>query len=124
MIPTDTKVFFAKNPADFRRSFDGLAALVKATLDRDPSAGGLFVFINKRGDQVRVLFRDPHGWCLLSKRLDRGHFRRPPIKEGLFVWQTEAKYLLQFLNDIELTRRVRSKVGSTSAKHLHIVPPS
>ena len=101
MIPPTTKVYFAVKPADLRRSFFGLAALANAELERNPAEGGLFVFCNRRRDQIRVLFKDPHGWCLVCKRLDRGHFRRPSCEEGRFVWEADATALLRFLEDIE-----------------------
>lgn len=55
MIPAGTRVYFALRPADLRRSFDGLAALAAGELAKDPRAGGLFVFANRRGHQVRAL---------------------------------------------------------------------
>lgn len=122
MIPAGTKVDFAAAPADFRRSFDGLAATAAATMKRDPSAGGLFVFLNKRGNQVRVLFRDAHGWCLLAKRLDRGRFRRPRIEDGCFCWETEARELLLFLDDVDVSSRRRRGSRPRSA-HLSVVQP-
>lgn len=122
MIPAGTKVYFAAKPADFRRSFDGLAATVAATMAKDPSAGGLFVFLNKRGNQARVLFRDAHGWCLLAKRLDRGRFRRPRIEDGHFCWETEARTLMFFLDDIDLSsKRSRCTAGGARAPQLTVV---
>ena len=50
MFPSSTRVFFAVQPTDLRRSFDGLAATAHAALEKDPARGGLFVFLNKRGD--------------------------------------------------------------------------
>lgn len=112
MIPAGTKVYFARLPADLRRSFDGLAATAASVLQRDPAQGGLFVFLNKRGNQVRVLFRDAHGVCILAKRLDRGRFRRPPLKDGCFCWEIEAPALLRFLDDVELGARRPSSTGT------------
>lgn len=103
MIPAGTKVYFAVAPADLRKSFDGLSALTMVELERNPSEGGLFVFLNKRGNQVRVLFRDRHGCCILAKRLDRGRFRRPRMKDGQFCWELDAPRLMAFLDDIEFT---------------------
>jgi transposase len=111
MIAPGTKVYFAVKPADLRRSFS-LAALASAELAKDPTQGGLFVFLNRKGSQVRIVFRDPHGWCLLCKRLDRGKFRRPPLENGSFVWELDAAELLHWLDDIEPTpasvRRARA----------------
>jgi transposase len=104
MIPYGTRVYFAVQPADLRKSFTGLAALASAQLAKDPTQGGLFVFCNRKASQVRILFRDPHGWCLLCKRLDRGKFRRPPLENGSFVWELDAPALLHWLDDVEPTR--------------------
>ena len=53
MIAPGTKVYFAVKPADLRRTFS-LAALASAELAKDPTQGGLFIFLNRKGDQVRV----------------------------------------------------------------------
>jgi transposase len=103
MIPLGTKVYFARVPADFRCSFDGLSALSASALGRDPVKGGLFVFLNKRANQVRILFRDPHGWCIVAKRLDRGRFRRPSMEAGVFCWETDVRALMAFLDDMKET---------------------
>jgi len=113
MIPRHTRVYFATQPADLRKSFDGLAALATSELERDPRAGGLFVFVNRRANQVRILFRDSKGWCLLSKRLDRGRFRRPVCENGRFSWEADAGVLLKWLDDIDFSsaaRRTRRSV--------------
>lgn len=125
MIPAGTSVYFAVAPADLRKSFDGLTTLAMAALERNPSEGGLFVFLNRRGNQVRVLFRDNHGCCILAKRLDKGKFRRPKVKEGCFCWELEAPALMKFLDDIDMTRgRATPKDSSTTspeARHLKLV---
>ena len=115
MIPTGTKVYFAVKPADLRRSFDGLSALCMAELQHNPCEGGLFVFLNKKGNQVRVLFRDRHGCCIVAKCLDRGRFRRPKLQGGQFCWQLDAARLMAFLDDIDF-KRGRGTSKQTSAK--------
>ena len=119
MIPAGTKVYFAVAPADLRRSFDGLSATAASVLRRDPSQGGLFVFVNKRGNQVRVLFRDSHGLCILAKRLDEGRFRRPKVEDGCFCWQTDAPTLMKFLDDVDISTDRRGAVQ----RMLKIVKP-
>jgi transposase len=115
MIAPGTRVYFALKPADLRRSFDGLAALASSELARDPTRGGLFVFTNRRANQVRILFRDPRGWCLLAKRLDRGRFRRPASEDGCFVWEADGAALLRFLEEVDLTRSAARTCRATAA---------
>lgn len=122
MIPAGTRVYIATEPADLRRSFDGLAATTLERLGRDPREGGLFVFTNRRGNQVRVLFRDPQGWCILAKRLDRGRFRSPKVEDGRVSWETDAQTLLRFLDDIvPPSRESRSNTKRAASRTLTVV---
>jgi transposase len=67
-------VYLYGQPADLRCSFDGLQALVRQGLREDPLNGGLYVFINRRGTQIRVLYFDRSGFCIWAKRLEAGRF--------------------------------------------------
>jgi len=67
----------ALQPVDGRRGIDGLAALVRAVLGRDPLDGALYVFFSRRLDRARVLYFSHNGYGLLSKRLERGRFHLP-----------------------------------------------
>lgn len=61
-------------PVDMRKSFDGLYALTRNSLKLNPLSGHLFVFINRRATQMKVLYWDRSGFCLWSKRLEAGRF--------------------------------------------------
>lgn len=131
MIPSGTKVYFAVAPADLRKSFDGLAALCMGALAMDPTQGGLFVFLNRQGNQVRVLFRDGQGWCLLAKRLDTGRFRRPEVHSDgtVVVQEAEVKQLMAFLDDVVVSthsagiaNRPRLRVVETGACSTNPLP--
>jgi transposase len=61
-------------PCDMRKSFDGLQTLVRHGLDRDPTDGGLYVFVNRRATQTRVLYFDHSGFCIWAKRIEAGRF--------------------------------------------------
>lgn len=61
-------------PVDMRKSFDGLYALTRQVLGADPLSGELFVFINRRGTQMKVLYWDRTGFCVWAKRLEAGSF--------------------------------------------------
>jgi transposase len=81
--PAGVRVLVATKPVDFRKGMDGLAALAKETLAQDPFSGTILVFRSKRADRVKLLFWDGTGLMLISKRLEEGAFRWPPIMNGL-----------------------------------------
>jgi transposase len=71
------RVYLATEPADMRKSFDGLAALASGSMALDPLSGHLFVFINRRRDRIKILYWDRDGLAVWAKRLERGTFRLP-----------------------------------------------
>ena len=74
-LPPSVRIFVAVEPVDARKSFDGLAAVVRDSLGGDPMTGHMFVFINRRGDMVQILFWDRTGFVIMRKRLEAGTFR-------------------------------------------------
>jgi len=81
--PAGVRVLVATRPVDFRKGMDGLAGLARETLGQDPFSGTILVFRSKRADRVKLLFWDGTGLMLISKRLEQGAFRWPPIMNGM-----------------------------------------
>lgn len=103
-LPPSVKIYVATAPADMRRQIDGLCSLVRAELDLDPLCGHLMVFFNRRGDYSRILFFDRNGFCLVSKRLERGVFKLPWKNEVTAArHEIEAAELALILEGIDLT---------------------
>lgn len=46
------RVMVATKPVDFRKGADGLAALVRESLDADPFSGAVYVFRARRADRI------------------------------------------------------------------------
>ena len=59
------------------------ALRVQAALGADPFCGAIYVFRSKRMDRVKLLWWDGTGICLMTKRLQDGQFRWPPIEDGV-----------------------------------------
>jgi transposase len=77
MIPTSVRIFICTERQDMRRSFDGLALVVRERLALDPESGALFVFASKRNNRLKVLWFDHNGYCILYKRLHAALFELP-----------------------------------------------
>lgn len=105
-LPSSVRVFLATAPCDMRRQFDGLAALVRAGMRRDPKSGDLYVFRNRRGDILKALFFDCHGYSMLAKRLDRKTFSvtLDPAQLAQGSVEVSASELAELLTKLKLHR--------------------
>ena len=71
------RVFVCTQPADMRRSFDGLCGMVENIVQQDPLSGFLFVFRNRNRDRLKILFWDTDGFVIWYKRLEEGTWQLP-----------------------------------------------
>jgi len=39
-------------------------AVAQETFDQDPLSGHLFLFFNRKGDRIKILFWDADGFCI------------------------------------------------------------
>lgn len=91
------KVFVAVEPADMRRSFNGLYDLVATRLMEDPKSGSIFAFTNKRRTLLKILYWDGSGLWVLAKRLEKGTFSWPKgtdVRDGKLKLSSTALALL------------------------------
>ncbi|TEE63219.1 transposase [Pseudomonas aeruginosa] len=65
------KVYLYPKPVDFRKSINGLAALVELDIKVEVFNPVLFVFLNRTRSQVKILYWERNGFCLWLKRLSR-----------------------------------------------------
>jgi transposase len=81
-LPPSVKIFVATEPVDARKSFNGLSCVVREALGGDPQDGHMYVFINRRGDVIQILFWDRTGFAIMRKRLEAGTFRLAREADG------------------------------------------
>ena len=72
-----SRILAWREPVDMRKSFDGLVGLVRGAMHEDPLSGDLFVFVNRRGNYLKLIYWDRTGFALFAKRLERGRFAIP-----------------------------------------------
>jgi transposase len=102
------RVFLYGEPTDMRRSFDGLQALTRHAMRHDPLDGSLYVFVSRRGAQMRVLYFDRSGFCVWGKRLEAGKFISDwsRVHTGEMNW-TQLKLLIEGIEPGRQRKRYR-----------------
>lgn len=104
------RIYLCTTPADMRKGFDSLAALVREHLGHDPLSGHLFLFVGRDRDRIKILHWDHDGYALWYKRLEEGTFRLPSAKSagaGVELKASELAMLLEGIDLISIKRRKR-----------------
>ena len=74
-LTASVRILLHREPVDFRKAHDGLAALVRQALHANPLDGSLYVFLNRRRDRIKLIQWDGNGLWLHYKRLEKGTFK-------------------------------------------------
>jgi transposase len=108
-FPPAVRIWLCSQPVDLRRSFDGLAEMVRQHLDDDPLSGHVFVFRNRRSDRVKLLYWDDDGFVIVYKRLEEGTFRFPAAADGHAGVTLRAAELAMLLDGVDWQNAKRSR---------------
>ncbi|OHV00376.1 transposase [Ralstonia solanacearum] len=98
------KVYLHRDAVDFRKSINGLAAMVEQAMGLDPFAAAVYVFRNRRADRIKILGWDRNGFWLLFKRLEQDRFAWPRQAAVATLSVEQLQWLLQGI-DIEAMQR-------------------
>jgi transposase len=112
-------IYIATSPVDMRKSFDGLAAIVKNGFQKNPLDGTFFVFINRAADRMKILYWDRDGYALWYKRLEAGRFRLPVAmmrdgKQAVLVSTAQLAMILEGIEPVAVKKRKRFALENTA----------
>jgi transposase len=108
-----SQLYYLYRPfADMRKSFDSLAGLVVTGMSKSPTCGEVFIFINRRRNQIKLLFWEGDGFSIYYKRLEKGTYEIPvpgPGTSSLYITSSELRWMLEgvSLRSIKLRPRYR-----------------
>jgi transposase len=96
-------IYLFTAPTDMRKSFDGLCGLIATFLGDVPVTAGLFVFINRRRDRMKLMYFDQDGLAIWYKRLEQGRFELPAKAAGRSEVLIDARQLRLILDGVALS---------------------
>jgi transposase len=108
-IPSHVRVYVCTVPTDMRKSFDGLHALVRQVFKSDPLDGHLFLFRNRRGDRVKIMWWDRDGLAIFYKRLESGSYQLPAANDDSHGVEIDATDLTLLLTGVDINSAKRRK---------------
>jgi len=113
-LTSHCRYFFYLPVADMRKGFDGLCGLVRNELDQNPLSGDVYIFINRRRNQIKLLSWESGGLAIYSKRLEQGTYELPDVKnptDDLEINSASLGFILEGiqLNSIQKRKRFSLK---------------
>jgi len=105
------RIWLCTGRTDMRCGFDRLAALAAEVTGEDPLSGHLFVFGNRGGDRLKILYWDRDGLVLWYKRLEEGQFELPRVAKdgGPRSLELRPSELAMLLDGVDLSSVRRSQ---------------
>ena len=122
---SDVRIFMHTGPIDMRKSYDGLYGIVSSDFQRDVREGGLFLFLNRRRDRVKLLWFESGGLVIWMKRLEVGTFHRPVCDANAKQVVLTAAELHMLISGIDLVHtRQRRRYTRPSSNEAESTPVS
>lgn len=96
-----------------RKGFDSLSGLVQQHMQLNVLNGGIFIFINKKRNQVKLLLWEGDGLSVYYKRLERGTYEYPLAAQDYHLSATQLQLILQGiqLKSVKMKNRYQHTVG-------------
>ena len=99
ILPFTNQIWFYPKVIDFRKQLNGLMMLVVDTLGRNPGSGELFIFRDRTGKKLKMIYFDGQCFWLLACRLEQGWFKLPKKSDtALSISTHQLTWLLSGLS--------------------------
>ena len=89
-------------PVDMRKSFYTLSGVVNESMNQDVRGGGVFIFINRRQNIMKILHMEYAGLVIYHKKLESGRFRLPAFDENTSSLDMEWNDLMMMVESVKL----------------------
>ena len=85
-----------------RKGFDSLSGIITSQLKMNVLNGSVFIFINKKRNQVKLLLWEGDGFAVYYKRLEKGTYELPSISQDTSDLSISNEALQYILSGVSL----------------------
>jgi transposase len=103
-----TQYYWYNGSADMRKGFDALCGMITQHMQSDVLSGGVYIFVNRKRNQIKLLTWEGDGLAIYYKRLEKGVYELPAISPDHSSATIDAVQLQLILQGIVLNS-VRKK---------------
>ena len=87
-----------------RKGFDSLSGMVSSQMQLDAMDGAVFIFLNRRRNQVKLLHFEGDGFSVYHKRLEKGTYELPSTGSAFPSAVISCQQLLFILQGVSLQK--------------------
>lgn len=108
-LNSSTAYYWYNGAADMRKGFDALCGIVQQYMHSNVLQGGVYIFVNRKRNQIKLLTWEGDGLAIYYKRLEKGVYELPSITSETNSATIDAIQLQLILQGIVLNS-VRKKI--------------
>ena len=94
---------------DMRKGFDSLCGIISSQMKESALSGGVYIFFNKKHNQVKLLLWEGDGFAMYYKRLEQGTYEVPSSDNNNTTLSISSQQLQLILQGISLKSVRRRK---------------
>jgi transposase len=108
-VNSSTRYFLYTGNTDMRKGFDSLSGMVTSQMQFNALSKDVFVFVNRRHTQIKLLQWEGDGFAVYYKRLEKGSYTFPVSEQQQHYISLRETQLQMMLQGISMKRRYRCK---------------
>ncbi len=102
-LSTHCRYFLYTGITDMRKHFDSLSGMVTSHMHHNVLSGDIFIFLNRKRNQIKLLLFEGDGFSIYHKRLERGTYELPQVNDDNTTQNLSHQQLLLMLEGISLS---------------------
>jgi transposase len=110
--------YLYRGNTDMRKGFDSLSGVVSSQMQLNVLSGSVFIFLNRKHNQVKLLLWEGDGFALYYKRLEKGTYEIPASddkNDSLSISSEQLQLILQgiSLKSVRRHKRYQHSAGKS-----------
>lgn len=105
-----TSFFWYIGAADMRKGFDALCGIVQENMLANVLHGSVYIFVNRKRNQIKLLAWEGDGLAIYYKRLEKGVYELPaigPESNSIHIDSMQLQLILQGIVLNSVKKKIR-----------------
>lgn len=99
-------------PVDMRKSFYTLSGIINSCMKQDVRNGGVFIFVNRQQNIMKILHMEYAGMVIYHKKLESGSFNFPAFDENTQSLILQWNELISMIKNVKIKpKKLKRKTG-------------